>query len=370
MRQTRRKFPRIARNDRRGVVMIVVMVVLMLTLLVGMGGMVVASTDLKITANYRTGAQAFFAAEAGVQNAIAELRENNEWTAGIPSTAQANGTSYEVTVDTLSGQIARLVSRGQSGNSLRIIEVVVNIDSAFDHALNVGGDLLLAGKPRVSSEGVRLNGDAYLDLDSGTPDLNIYAPSTSTINFVDGSNTNPVHRYEKEALDLSAAKLSDEDWVDLAHKAPVGYSYDSDGIMGNGDTPMTINNLNFNNVPEDADGKRAIYVDGDLVLHGAIQGIGTIICTGKIIGAGISSGNGTTVSLISKDDVLLDFASGGNQQNFLNGLTYAEGDYELHGKIKYTGVVTAFGTVTVQNPSEFSNNSDPNFWYTYSSAYN
>jgi len=28
------------------------------------------------------------------------------------------------------------------------------------------------------------------------------------------------------------------------------------------------------------------------------------------------------------------------------------------------------GTLSVQNPSEFTNNSDPNYWYTYSSAYN
>ncbi|MCL4233226.1 MAG: hypothetical protein KJ042_01770 [Deltaproteobacteria bacterium] len=357
------------RNGRRGAVMIIVMMVMASTLLVGLAGMVVSNTDMKITWNYKRSAQAFFAAESGVQRAIAELREDNSWLAGFSSTDQSNGSSYQVQVSTLTPQLLRLDSYGGAGSSRRHIEAIVNVDSAFDHAINLGGDLHISGKPRISNEGIRLNGNAYFDLDDGTPALNMYAPSTSSFTYVDGSETDPVSRVETPALDLNAAKLSDDDWALLAEKATGQHHYDTDGITGNRSTNVTFNDLNFSNVPADADGKRTIYVDGDVTLHGSISGVGTIIATGKIVGTGgFYSGSGTTISFIAKDDVLLNFDT--NRQSELNGLTYTEGDYEMHGKIKYTGVVTAFGTATIQNPSEFTNNSDPNFWYTYSSAYN
>jgi hypothetical protein len=92
-----------------------------------------------------------------------------------------------------------------------------------------------------------------------------------------------------------------------------------------------------------------------------------VIATGKVICTGGFVAKGPTVTFIAKDDVLINFDT--NAQSTINGLVYTEGDYELHGKVKFFGVVTAFGSVTVQNPSQFTNNSDPNFWYTYSPAY-
>jgi len=353
---------------RRGAVMVIVLMITLATMLVGLAGMVVSSTDLKITWNYKRSAMAFFAAEAGLQRAIAELREDNSWAEGFDLTTQDNGTDYELTVETLSGQISKLTGKGYAGASRRVIEVIVNIDSVFDHALNLGGDLVLAGKPRISSEGIRINGDAFLDLDNGTPDLNIFAPSTSTINYVEGSETAPVTVTEAPPMDLNAAKLTDEDWANLSGMADPSYSFDNDGIPGSRDVNITINNLDFDDVPADEEGKRTIYVDGNITLNGTLKGIGTIIATGKITGTGgFRTTETPTVSFIAKDDVLLNFDT--NAQSLMNGLTYTEGNYEMHGKIKYTGVVTAFGGAIIQNPSEFTNNNSANYWYTYSAAY-
>lgn len=353
---------------RRGAVIVAVLLITMATMLVGLTSLILSSTEMKITWNFKRSAMAFFAAEAGLERAVQELRNDNSWTTGFDETDLSNDASYQVTLESVSGQLSRIISTGAAGASRRLIEAVINIDSAFDHALNIGGDLLLSGRPRISAEGIRVNGDVFLDLDSGTPSLNIFAPADSVITFSEGSEIDPVNLFEKAPLDLNAARLSDEDWSNLADLADPTYTYDNDGIPGNNDTTLTINNLDFADVPPDADGKRTIYVDGDITLNGTIAGIGTIIATGKIIGTGGFVTIGIpTISFISRDDVMLNF--GTNAQSLLNGLTYAEGDYELHGKIKYTGVVTTFGTATIQNPSEFANNSDPNFWYTYSSAY-
>ncbi|MCZ7583090.1 MAG: pilus assembly PilX N-terminal domain-containing protein [Deltaproteobacteria bacterium] len=348
--------------------MVIVLMITMVTMLVGLAAMLVSSTDLKITWNYQRGAQAFFAAEAGVQRSLAELREDNTWTDGFSVTQQSHGTNYEVAVTAISEQLMKITAVGRSNDSKRTIEVIVNVDSAFSHALNIGGDLTMAGKPRISSEGVRLNGNAWFDLDNGTPQLNIYAPSTSTLTYAEGSQTTPVNYVETPPMDLNAAKLPDDDWASLASHADPSYTYDDDGIVGNKDMSVTINDLDFNDVPADAEGKRTIYVDGDINLNGSIAGIGTIIATGKIMGFGGFHTSGTpTISFIARDDVLLNFDT--NAQSQLNGLTYTEGNYEMHGKIKYTGVVTSFGSAIVQNPSEFTNNNDPNYWYTYSAAY-
>ncbi|MBZ0273148.1 pilus assembly PilX N-terminal domain-containing protein [bacterium] len=357
-----------SRPERRGVVMVIVLMVMSATLLVGLAAMLTSSTDMKISFNYKRGTMAFFAAEAGVQRAIAELREDQDWSDGFELTDQDNGTGYEVDVTHISSQLASIRAQGSGGASRRTIEVIVNIDSAYSHALNIGGDLTMAGKPRISVEGVRLNGDAFMDLDNGTPSINVFAPADSVITFADGSETEPVQHIDTPPFDTSGARLSDSDWNELAANAPDAWSHDEDGIPGNADTTVTINNLNFENVPAAADGKRTIYVDGDVTLTGSVAGIGTVIATGKIIGQGGFHTSGTpTISFISRDDVLLNFDT--NAQSELNGLTYAEGDYEMHGKIKYTGVVTSFGSAIIQNPSEFTNNNDPNYWYTYSAAY-
>jgi Tfp pilus assembly protein PilX len=355
-------------SGRKGAVMVIILMVTMLTLLIGLAGMVLTSTDLKLSWNYKRSTMAFFAAESGVQRAIAELREDNSWTDGFTTTAQGNGSNYQVTVSQISSQLDKIRSIGTSSASRRVIEVVVNVDSVFDHALNIGGDLVLSGKPRISSEGIRINGNAYLDLDNGTPTVNLYAPTTATITFADGSDTTPLVRSDSPAMDLNAAKLSDQDWNALASNAASSVYYDTDGISGDKDTSVTINNLDFDSITAGEDGKKTIYVDGNVTLNGSISGIGTIVASGNIIGTGNFVTSGTpTVSFISRGDVLLNFDT--NAQSQMNGLTYAEGAYEMHGKIKYTGVVTAFGGAIIQNPSEFTNNNDPNYWYTYSAAY-
>ena len=57
------------RKKERGAVMVIVLMITFATMLIGLAGMVVSSTDLKITWNYKRSAMAFFAAEAGVQRA-------------------------------------------------------------------------------------------------------------------------------------------------------------------------------------------------------------------------------------------------------------------------------------------------------------
>ncbi|HPQ71193.1 MAG TPA: hypothetical protein PKW95_18855 [bacterium] len=354
---------------QQGMVMLIVLMVLMAVSMLSMASMLVVGTDLKISGHYKRSAQAFWAAEAGVQKALGELRDNRDFVGDLGSDSLSNDATFSVEVVELSSFLKRVIATGRIGSSVKRLEVIVNVDSAFESAINAGGDVILDGKPRISSEGVRVNGNAYLNLDAGTPELNLYMPSSSTLT-VDGDTTD-LHRLEKEAMDLAAIKLTDEQWYEIAQTANRNSYYDNDGQFGTADTSVTISDLDFDDIPEGPDGHRTIFVDGDVYINGQLSGIGTIVASGKIICEGDFRANPSTtptVSMIAKDDVLLNFDT--EAMSMLNGLVYTEGDYELHGKIKYWGVVTAFGSVTIQNPSEFTNNNSANYWYTYSSAYN
>lgn len=355
-------------RDERGMVMIIILMILMAVSLLGMASMLVVGTDIRIAGNYKDSAQAFWAAEGGVQRALSTLSDDRSYVGDIAAESLDNHTISSAEVTSLSGFLTRVVGVGRNGSGIRKVEVLINTDSAFESAINVGGDVHIAGKPRISSEGVRVNGNVYLDLDNGTPELNLYMPSGSTLTAE--GDTSSLTRTDKEAMDLAAIKLREDEWRSISSTANSSWYFDTDHTYGSNDTNVTFSNLDFDNVQPGADGNRAIFVDGNVTLNGSLDGVGTIIATGKIIATGgfVSSSADTTVTMIARDDVLINFDT--NAQSQINGLVYTEGDYELHGKVKFTGVVTAFGSVNIQNPSEFTNNNDPNFWYTYSPAYN
>lgn len=362
-----KRYKKFTANSEQGMVMLIVVMVMMAVSVLGLASLLVVGTDIRISGNYKQSTQAFWAAEAGVQRALAELRDDREYSGDIGSDGLTNGTTCGAEVTILSPFLKRVVASGHQKRSVRRVEVIVNTDSAFDSVINAGGGVRLEGKPRVSSEGIRANGDVYLALDAGTPELNIHMPQGATLT-VEGDDTN-LTRSDKEPMDLSAIRLTDLQWQEIASSASGDWYFDDDDRFGTGDTNVTLSNLDFNDVPVGADGQRAIFVDGDVTVNGEISGIGTIIATGKIIcTGGFVAADKPTVSFIAQDDVLINFDT--NAQSEINGLVYTEGDYELHGKVKFWGVVTAFGSVTIQNPSEFTNNSDPNYWYTYSPAYN
>ncbi len=370
-------------KNRKGMVLPIVMMILMATTIISLGSMAIVSTDIKVSGNYRDSQAAFCSAEAGVERAIASMKYDPGWLDGFEETAMANDASYQLSVTNLGSFKRELYAIGRYGKAVRKIKVVVDVDSVFTTAaLNAGGDMILVGKPRISEEGIRVNNTLRLELDAGTPPVNVQIPAVEDVTLISDCYEDPgggdliaamadcdVNVTETPPMNFDSVQLSTSDWQDLASAAPPGHYYDNDGVFGSNDTSITLNDFDCDGIEPDDNGQRTLFVDGDVTFTGELTGICTVISMGKVIGVGsFYTQQGTTVSMISKDDVLLNYDT--NQQSKMNGLVYTEGNYELHGKIKFTGIVTAMGTLSVQNPSEFTNNSDPNYWYTYSSAYN
>lgn len=63
-------------NDEKGMVLVVVIMLLTALVIIGFAAINMTNTDMKISANYRSGSQALYIAEAGLENARDQLRIN------------------------------------------------------------------------------------------------------------------------------------------------------------------------------------------------------------------------------------------------------------------------------------------------------
>ena len=104
-----RLYPGQRLGDEKGLVLVVSLLMVAVILLLGTTAVLTSSTDMKISANYKTGNQAFYVAEAGVEEARGRLRGNSasnpnyipdnfmnqtNWAAYIGAEAKANGKGY------------------------------------------------------------------------------------------------------------------------------------------------------------------------------------------------------------------------------------------------------------------------------------
>lgn len=145
------------RTDERGMVLSTAMIFLAILGILGTTAIVVTTTDIKIGGNYKTNIQAFYIAEAGIQDGIGRLvngtisdsgsESDTGWNSG--NTYSTSGFSNSITVQhhVLSGSVVvdshgnplyKITSTGTSGNSEKTLEVVVRLTypSPFDNALH------------------------------------------------------------------------------------------------------------------------------------------------------------------------------------------------------------------------------------------
>jgi len=144
-------------SNQKGVVLITALWSLVLITLLGTAAQIMTATDLKITRNYKTSAQAFNIAEAGVQRALGNINEDLNWisTLSTPTTDAFPGNnafgkgSHVVQIfedDPSPGRI-RIVSTGAvtANNSSSVVEAVLlpGMLEILDYANFGCGNLLL-----------------------------------------------------------------------------------------------------------------------------------------------------------------------------------------------------------------------------------
>jgi hypothetical protein len=74
---------RLDRNTERGAALIIALMAMLLMMALGTGLMLTTSTESKISRNFKTGAEALYAADAGLERAVDDLRTISDWSATL-----------------------------------------------------------------------------------------------------------------------------------------------------------------------------------------------------------------------------------------------------------------------------------------------
>jgi Tfp pilus assembly protein PilX len=334
--------------------LLAVILIIFAASVVGMAGVSLVAGDLRIAGNYRDSSLAFWAADGALQTALETLRQDESFTGAVTVPALTNGAAGAATVTAFSSGMVRAVATGKAGAATKTVEAILSDGGLFGAAMTVGGSIVMQGGPQVGSAGIRLDGNGTFQLNSGTPAFNLFVNPASTV-VVQGGTVNQI---PTPPLNMSAYKLTSNQWAELEAKAAPAWTFSGGTTIQGG--------LNFNNVTPAADGSRTIYVNGNVVIQGALAGTGTIVATGTVTTQSATS-SGATITIIDKGDTTLQF---GGSSNTINCLLYTEGSLTMQGPVSFTGVVAVFGNVTMQGAPQYIGNPDPNFWETYSSAYN
>jgi Tfp pilus assembly protein PilX len=139
--------------NEKGSAMVITLLSIAVLSAIGTGALFVSSTNQSIAGNYRKQAQAFYVAEAGLNKALASIKNNPTWrgdTIGSNTsqgsmvigsiTANYNVTSYdtanpETGASPLPGGYIKLVSQGIFSDSTQTVESIISL-APIDNANN------------------------------------------------------------------------------------------------------------------------------------------------------------------------------------------------------------------------------------------
>ena len=120
-------------NNERGVALILAMMVMVALSLLTVNSFEMLSGSIRISRNHKDDLQALYVAEAGIEDAIIQLRYDRYWHAGFLDPGKDfNGNKYIVEVenpdpDSGSQDIVKITSTGKVGNFSRVLEAQAKI---------------------------------------------------------------------------------------------------------------------------------------------------------------------------------------------------------------------------------------------------
>jgi len=153
-------------NSEKGSAMVITLLSLAVLSAIGTGALFVSSVNQSITGNYRKQAQAFYVAEAGLNKAIASIKNNIAWRGDSTGSNVSQGnmvigsitadytvTSYDAAnpepgAPPLPGGYVKFISRGNFSDSTQTVESIVsfapdggsNADSPSKAVITSGGN--------------------------------------------------------------------------------------------------------------------------------------------------------------------------------------------------------------------------------------
>lgn len=192
--------------DERGIVLVISLLILALLMGAGVGAIVSMQTDLKTSGNLKTGTQAFYIADAGINHARQKLQDsspnfNSVFTAAngtvIVSNNSFNNGTYTVTRQGSVSNPSRIkaLSVGTAPNNAQVqIEVWYRKDGGRPpKAVMTNGDLEISGDPNIMGTcgGAHTNEDMQISGNRGIQMADGLTASNRTTN--DGRISDGMH---------------------------------------------------------------------------------------------------------------------------------------------------------------------------------
>ncbi|MBC2696507.1 MAG: hypothetical protein HF982_14770 [Desulfobacteraceae bacterium] len=322
-------------NNEKGFVLPVGLMFLAIIAILGTTAVIITTTDLKIGSNYRASELAFYAAEAGIEEARARLHNNaanpiidgypasSQWYAYIGADVKAQGKGwdtgnpmhvkvsslqfdldYVVTIrhqtdafgnvlywhdsdgdgvnepNTAIGEnIYFVTSYGYSGTSSKIIEVEMarNPGPLINAALYARGD--------VTGNGTALSVDGNDNCGAATAKNSIYTLSPATTTLSGSPVVGPTGPEQGTTnIDILAAinNLRASTTVVITDDESNALYGDTDNFVtcySNTSDPYNVNGLSLSNVT----GFGTLLIEGDLTLGGGFNWNGLILVTGTLV---------------------------------------------------------------------------------------
>jgi hypothetical protein len=326
-------------------------------------------SENNISNKYTDSANAFWAAEAGLNMALVELRNDFTWDdSDITQPVSFGSGEYTVTVtDIVSGKSKKVVvsaTLGEGDGATRQIEAIIEKDiptDFFDHAVYTAGDLDINGTSFTIDGDVVYGGEEDIEHPENITGTSTQDPDISPLarfNFPEllaislaqtavyaSGNVYDVHPTNKKLLDPitgSEKPLPTCYW----YYEPDSGATDSDGdgtIEPSEDGLDNDGNGTVDDAGEDV--PNVVYIQGDLKINGNIGTVGGFLV---VVG-----------DVITNPDETYDASVVG--EGVLDGVLYTLGEFDVNGGgatgFEVNGGVWAGEDVTVNGSAEVVYNS-------------
>lgn len=279
--------------------------------------------------------QAFWAAEAGVNNALNALRDDfNKSVAGINSGADSlnQGAFSVVSITNIDSNNRRVTVEGYfpaaSPTLTRKIEVVVSKPplppDLFDYAIYTSGDLTSNGAAG-SVTGDIIVGGTFTDnggtaMDAPTEDSSI--DPIARLNFEDLKIASEAQNNDYETSKNGKKYYEPGTTTEKALPGDFWYTTADDGVDNDGD-----------DIVDEADEwvPNIVYIDGDIDISGCGTVGGFFIVGGDMVADATLSGSGTMDGVVYMLGEITINGGGGTETLNINGGILAGGDTTING---------------------------------------
>ena len=339
---------RAVRNER-GIALVIAMVALVVIGAIVAGTTYISLIEQRTSTNTTVSSQAFQAAEAGMQEAIANWQTswNTLAVGGSAAGVRVNtyGGSYaDRTVYKLNNNLFMVVSRGTQGNATQSLAAMLRLitaDIEVQAAVTAGGDVRIGGNATVRGEdtspvnwgcapgaartGIRSSGDvqpsggsysltgspAYREFDATVNDNLFQDPfdqlrerATLTLNGGSYNGMSPA----TAGMPARCNQVNSNNWGE-PWRAPTG------GRVPECETYAPIILVNGNLQIQNGRGQGILLVDGDLDIRGNVEFTGLVIVMGEVR----TNGTGSKIT----GGVLANQISLADESSFLGNPTVA-----------------------------------------------